>query len=507
MGASELITANESASIGAVPSLGSTPPNRGTSFQRAAHCCYSLGGLAVVTWLAFQLHLNLPSTGFLYLILIVLTAEYGGFLEATLTSVAAVICLDYFFEPPIFAFGVGERTDWMAFAAFEFTALVVSRLAFRARAKAVEATARHQDSQRLYETARQILLLDRARRPGDFITSSILQVFQIRAVVLFDAVAAETYASGNTSSEMEERTRAAYYSDADKFDPISGTWFLALRLGGKPFGSLGLSHASMTPTVATALASLSAIVLERSRSFEREYRAEAVRQAECLRAAVLDALAHDIKSPLTIIRTASSGLLAAGDLTAEKTELVTLIDDQSAKLNDLALHLLAAARLDSTDFQPQREPLLLSSLLKAAKESFDDSGRRERFHIYLQGDELPVFGDRKLIKRALVQLLDNALKYSTRESPISICILGSATEVIVRVHNHGPAITPADRERIFERFYRADETKFKAPGTGLGLSIVKKIADAHDGRVWVESKPNDGTTFSLALPRGDQTPW
>src|SRR5215468_3961329 len=161
------------------------------------HCFYSLSGLAAFTWFAFQFKFDLPSAGFLYLILIVLIAEYAGFVAATVTSIAAVVCLDYFFEAPIFSFSVGERADWLAFAAFEFTALVISRLALHAKAKTFEAEARHQDSERLYETARQVLLLDKAQKPGDFITSSILQVFKVRSVVLFDAVSAETYTSGD----------------------------------------------------------------------------------------------------------------------------------------------------------------------------------------------------------------------------------------------------------------------------------------------------------------------
>jgi two-component system, OmpR family, sensor histidine kinase KdpD len=480
--------------------LGGVLPHRGGK-RVIARCCCSLCGLAILTGFAFHLNLDLPSTGFLYLILIVLTAQYGSFLEATITSIAAVICLDYFFEKPIFDLAVGERADWFAFAAFEFTALVISRLALHANLKTTEAEIRRQDSERLYETARQILLLDKVRKPGDFITASILQVFQVRSVVLFDAVAAETYASGESSPELEDRTRAAYYLDSDRFDVGSGTWFVNLRLGGKPFGSLALADSRMTPTVATALASLSAIVLERARSVDKEYRTEAARQAESLRAAVLDALAHDIKTPLTIIRTANSGLLATGGLSGEQSELVGLIDEQSTKLNNLASHLLTAARLESADFQPQQEPLLVSSLLKAAVENLDQASHRERFQQCRVADEVPVAGDRKLVQRALTQLLDNAIKYSVPDSPIELKVLVNDVEVIAAVSNEGPAIAPAYRERIFERFYRAPETQFGAPGTGLGLSIVKKIADAHRGRVWVESNEWGKTTFFLALPK------
>jgi two-component system sensor histidine kinase KdpD len=257
----------------------------------------------------------------------------------------------------------------------------------------------------------------------------------------------------------------------------------------------------MTSTVATALASLSAIVLERSRSFEREYRAEAARQAETLRSAVLDALAHDIKTPLTVIRTASSGLLASATLNRSEAELIGLIDEQSTKLNDLASHLLTAATLESTDFQPHQEPLLLSSLLRGAIEQLEQPRHRERFQLWNAEDEVPVHGDRRLVQRALLQLIDNAIKYSVPESPIDVRITVNETEVIAEVWNEGPGVVPSQRERIFERFYRAPEIRYGAPGTGLGLSIVKKIADAHRGRVWVESEESEKTAFFFALPK------
>ena len=120
----------------------------------------------------------------------------------------------------------------------------------------------------------------------------------------------------------------------------------------------------MSQLAATAVASLAAIALERARTLETQNRAEAARQAEQLRTAVLDALAHKFKTPLTVIRTASSGLPAAGELSALQTELVSLIDQEARKLNDLASRLMGAPKLDSTEFAPQPEPLLLSRLTK-----------------------------------------------------------------------------------------------------------------------------------------------
>src|SRR5258708_15702785 len=151
----------------------------------------------------------------------------------------------------------------------------------------------------------------------------------------------------------------------------------------------------MGAVTATALASLAAIALERARTIEKQSHAEAARQAEQLRTAVLDALAHKFKTPLTVIRTASSGL-AAGELSELQTELVSLIDQEARKLNDLASRLLGTPNLDSTEFAPQPEPLLLSRLMKAAIQELEQEADRDRFQVSTLAHEPPVFADREL---------------------------------------------------------------------------------------------------------------
>ena len=151
-----------------------------------------LAGLSLIavlacTWLAFSLQLNFASAGFLYLFLIVVTALYGGFWVATLSSVVAVACLNYFFVPPVFSFTVTRPENWVALGAFEFTALTISRLSHRAHSRAAEAIAERSDSQHLYETAQRILALDRSGEPGTPIPPVIREVFALSGVALFDA--------------------------------------------------------------------------------------------------------------------------------------------------------------------------------------------------------------------------------------------------------------------------------------------------------------------------------
>jgi two-component system sensor histidine kinase KdpD len=470
----------------------------------------ALAGVLACTWISFRLGENLASVGFFYLVFVVLAAVYGGFWQATLISVISVVCLDYFFNEPVFSLSVDRVSNWVELGAFEFTALVISRLSNQARLRALEADAERRDTARLYQTARRILLLDCSSDPGDPVTSLIRETFELRGVVLFDGVSGSVYESGAELLEVDQRavvqqavvkqTKDAYLHDSDTFASAESTWFSVLRLGVRPVGALALCGTQMTPLTATALASLVAIALERARALEKQNHAEAARQAEQLRTAVLDALAHKFKTPLTVIRTASSGLPAAGGLSELQTELVCLIDQEARKLNALASRLLGAPNLDSTEFAPQPEPLLLSRLVKAAIQELEQQADRDRFQVSAPAQEPPVFADRELILTALAQLVDNALKYSFPASPIETGLSVKESTVVLTVRSKGLVVAPADRERIFERFYRAPGAQHCAVGTGLGLSIVKTIAADHHGHVWAEGEPDYGTRFSLSLP-------
>jgi len=459
-------------------------------------------GVLLCTWISFRLGQNLASVGFFYLVCVVLAAVYGGFWQATFISVISVACLDYFFNEPIFSFSVDRVSNWVELGAFEFTALVISQLSNRAQLRALEADAERRDTIRLYQTARRILLWDGRGNPGELVASLIREVFELRGVVLFDGLSGSLCASGDPAPGVDQRTREAYLMDSDTFESAEKSWFCVLRLGVRPVGSLALCGTEMTRLTATALASVAAIALERERTLEKQNHAEAARQAEQLRTAVLDALAHKFRTPLTVIRTASSGLPAAGELSELQTELVSLIDQEAKKLNDLSSRLLGAPNLDSAEFAPQPEPLLLSRLMKAAIQELEQQGDRDRFQVTAPVPEPPVFADRELILTALAQLIDNALKYSLPGSPIDIRLSVKEGAVVLTVRSRGLVVAPADRERIFERFYRAPGAQHCSVGTGLGLSIVKTIAADHHGHVWAEGEPDYGTKFSLSLPLG-----
>jgi two-component system sensor histidine kinase KdpD len=374
--------------------------------------CESLciAGVGFCTWASFGIGQGFAFTGFLYLVFVVLAALYGGFRSATLVSLLSAACLNYFFIPPILSFA-NSPANWVALGAFEFTALVISHLSDRAHSRTVEVERLYDEMERLYQTSRRILLLDNPAEAGDLIVSSIRDMFGLTAVQLFDAVPAVMFSSGECPMDVPEKTRNVYIEGSTFFDATTSSWYCVLSLGTRPVGGLALVGTEMSKSTAAALASLSAIAFERARILGKECRAQADRQTEQLRASVLDALAHQFKTPLAVTRAASSGLLALGGLSELQTGFVTAIDEQAKRLNDLASHLLRTARLEATEFQPQREAVLFSRLAQAAIRKLESPQDRERVHIIAPNSEPPVFADRELILTSITQLVDNAVKY------------------------------------------------------------------------------------------------
>jgi two-component system sensor histidine kinase KdpD len=424
-----------------------------------------------------------------------------GFWEASFTSLIAVNCLNYYFVPPIFTWTIADPQNWVALGTFEVAALTVSRLSARVQGHAREEARQRARAEKLYELSRRILFVDRRSMVGPQIVPLIREVFQLDSVALFDAMAARVDATGSRAGDLEQLARNAYFQDNTLVGDDAQTWAEALRLGSKPIGAIALRGRNSRLTI-VPVASLAAIALERARSFEKESLAEAARQTEQLRTAVLDGLAHAFKTPLTAIRTASSGLLEAGQLSGDDRELAALIDEQAEHLNRLTTELLQMARIDASEVRLHRERVPVMALLEDVLQRYREQLHGRSIELPESASELEVYGDREILATALEQFIDNALRYSTPGTPISVRAEQNLGEIVIAIHNEGPPIRPADRDRIFERFYRAEETRHRAPGTGLGLSIARKAAEAHGGRTWVVSEERAGTTFYFALPRG-----
>jgi two-component system sensor histidine kinase KdpD len=458
-----------------------------------------------VVWLTAYagvfLRVNFATTGFLHLLTVVLVAMVAGFWEATVTSVAALICLNYFFVPPVYTFYVSDPQNWVALITFESTALLVSRLSIQMEKQARKAILERRGMEKLYELSRRTLSMDPQKLPGSQIVAQIRDVAEVDAVALFDASRARVDAAGTASLEFETLARDTYLRDRNEDQADLLTWRRVLRPGTNSIGAIVLRGSHLNSLLADSIASLTALALERARSFEKQSHAEAARQSEQLRAAVLDALAHAFKTPLTAIRTASSGLLEAGRLDPAQEDLVTLIDEESDRLSILSTRLLQTAKLEASETKLRRESVLVSQLIDEILAAHSGQLDGHPTQVSITNQRCVTYGDRELLGTAIMQFIDNAAKYSTPGSPIAIAVDDREGEILISVHNEGSEVRPEDRERIFERFYRSPGSNHRAPGTGLGLSITKEAAEAHRGRAWVNSETGKGTTFFLSLPR------
>ena len=444
-------------------------------------------GIAVgVAGLEFLLHADLSVAVSLDFMLVVFAALRLGLSQATAVAVTAALALDFFFIPPVLTFTVASPAGWVSLATFEIVALTVSRLSSAARSNAAQSERQRERTAKLYELSRAILLID-SKRPMDAQLSAL-----IRELIHIDHVAfwieqdgAEPVLENQLPGQNE--AYAVYRAGSDVDDPGNRCSRRILRLGTRPLGAVVLRGWQVDPLLADAVASLAAVALERARSAEKEMRAEAARNVEQLRTAVLDGLAHSFKTPLTAIQTASGGLLAIGRLTETEAELAAIIDEQAALLNRLTTRLLQTAALEAQEVRLRRSMQRISDLVASVLRDQEPSVQA-RVRVQANPNLSPVAVDAELVSLALLQLIDNAHKYSSIGTEILITISEKNAEIEVAVASTGLPIRREDRERIFHRFYRGVSAVHGPSGTGLGLSIVKKTAEAHGGRAWVESE-------------------
>jgi two-component system, OmpR family, sensor histidine kinase KdpD len=458
----------------------------------------------LLTGVIYLSHGKALTAGLIELVLVMLIAFRWGFLEAVVASIMAVACLDYFYMPPIFSLYERDPQDWISSGIFVTIALTAGHFADRIKRKAVQTESERTRLEKLYLTSRDILMLDRRDEVGAQLTRLIADTFHVDAVALWDAREMRMDKAGKDAVPDDE-VRATYFHELSENDLASCKFKRVLRLGTRPVGAIyiaGPSHEGhLDPRSVDAIASLSAIALERAHSFAAESSAEAAKRSEQLRSTVLDGLAHAFKTPLATIQSASSGLLEINRFEDPERELVSLIDEQATCLAKLTNQVLQTADLDQRQLEVDHERIGLEQLFRFFRTEAAHALTDHPLRIVDETLDTHVWADTRLLEMALLQLLDNASKYASPKSPITLRVITTASEVLFSVQNEGSFVAPEEKLRIFQRFYRSPGTQHMAPGTGIGLSVAKRIAEAHTGRVWAESDSETSTTFFFALPR------
>jgi two-component system sensor histidine kinase KdpD len=458
-----------------------------------------LCAIGALTFAGHQLRINALFVSCLYLIAVTLLSLTGDFAAAVIASGAAFACLDYFFVPPFYSFRVSDQSDTVALFASLVTALVITRLVSRVRAEAADARLHRERLERLYQLAQQILAFDpAASREREFL-EPFLGVFGMTAVCVFDGATADLRIAGTSQSGLLEKTRDAYIMGANVDDKIAGITVRCLQSAGKVAGTIGFEGLAEPAFTAGPLTALGVTLLDRARALQKASESAAAAQLEVYRAAVLDSLAHEFKTPLATILAAAGGLREAGPMTADQMDMADTVESEAARLGNLTSQLLRTARLDSQEIKPRMEVIDITPMVHRIAAQYSGRSRDRRIVLARRREAIEVLADPELLRLPVSQLIENACKYSPPGSTVTIEIAHEDDFAAVRVSNSGSSIPAGERPRIFERFYRGAEAIRSTSGSGLGLYVARKIAVAHGGALDLESA-DDGVTFCLKIP-------
>ena len=436
----------------------------------------------------------------MYVIAVVLQSLDCSFPEAVAICVLATAALDYFFNDPVFSFAISGPLEGITLACLLTVTLVITRIQSRSRAEARESKLQRANMESLYKVSQELLALASPAVAGPSLLKPFLSAVDVAGVCLFDAATLESYEAGACRNDLETRTRECFISGKNTSYPELGIVVQSLRARHKVYGAIGFEGLHDAKVMAPALAALAIAALERARAFQSATSAAAQAEAEALRSAILDALAHEFKTPLATILTAAGGLRVGVEIKEKQAELAEMIETEAARLGDLTTRLLRLARVDREELKPRLWPTDAAELTQRSVRRYSNlwPGRKIAFKEREEVGDVRI--DPDLIDLAISQLVENACRYSSPDTKVRIELATHDGMAAITVWNAGPPIAEGERERIFDRFYRGAKAQRSAPGSGLGLYIARKIARAHGGDLGLLNDRADEVGFRLKLP-------
>ena len=459
----------------------------------------TLLAVAAVTLACKYSGVNQTTTGFAYLLTVLFIASAWGLTQTIVASVVAMLCYNFFFLPPIGKLTIADPQNWIALGAFLVTGIVAGQLSASVRRQASAAIRRQLELERLYSLGRSILLDSGDHPVPSWLARHVAEAFDLQAVALFDTHSGQTYMAGPEDltfpPDILQRALSGEIERADRPD----SRFAVIRLGTKPAGVLAF-RGIVSDAAIDAICSLVAIGLERARTQEIETLAKAARQSEELKSTLLDAIAHEFKTPLTSIKAATTTVIAGNRLTGQDRELLSIVDEETDRLNNLVSDAIQMSRIEAGKFKLRRTLVSPNQVINTVTAQMRARLEDRPVENAIVTNLTDVYIDRDLIQLSLRQLVDNALKHAPGKSAIRLGAGIGDSDVQFWVSDDGPGITAPEAERVFERFYRGRSHRNAVPGSGIGLSVVREIARAHGGDAFVESSPGKGSRFIIKLP-------
>jgi two-component system sensor histidine kinase KdpD len=437
-------------------------------------------GLATAVIAALQTTAPPAGLGIVYLLAVLAIAIRRGQLAALVTAVLGVLTLNYLFITPRHRLEIAHSRDVVELSVLLVAAVVVGRLAAVARQRTAEAEAR-------------------ARSAAAHEREAALLADTAAGILAHESLSAQLQSVGSRVAAACGAARARVVLERSGRAPAAGEDAVALP---SQRGNAWLYIANdrdydraLIDRLAKPIAGLIDVAVEREQVAERVAEAEAARRADIARTAILHAMSHDLRSPITAIATAASALRGSAVTAQERLELIAAIEAESARLARLVGDLLDLSKIEAGGVAPQPDWCDLHDLVVSAATRFQDEHPIE---LSVPCDLPLVRADAAQLERVFSNLIENAIKFSEPESPVQITGGAGPAWVTVRVVDQGPGIPLEQRRHIFEPFYRA---RSGAPGSGLGLAICRGFIEANGGRIIVQSNVGLGTSFAVSFPR------
>lgn len=498
--------------------------------------------VAVVTvfTLLFRPALTTVDLNLIYLLPVLVAASRLGLGSAIFAAVLGLLALDFFFTQPIFTFTVANVRHVFTLLIFLIVAIIISSFASRLHYEARAARLREAKTAALYRLSREIAATSDADQLVNLVAKEACDIFTGDAMVILPDDNGELAIRSLVSCPQppSQATEAKTEPEPHKFDEkerATATWvfhhgeiagrgtetlaeasaiYVPLHTARRVVGVLGLRRNDdrryLSPDerrMLEAFAGLAAVAIERIRLTEEAKKAEILTATEQLRMALLDSVSHDLRTPLASIIGAVTSLLEDGDLYAKEVRrsFLEIIRDEAEHMNRLVGNLLDMARLETGVLHLARDWCDVEDVIGAALARLGNRLEGRSVNLDIPHDLPLIYIDFVLIEQALVNLLDNAVRYSPPGSDIDIVVRKEDKAIEMAILDRGVGIPKEDLERIFDKFYRVKRPGHGG-GTGLGLSICKGIVHAHGGRIWAENREGGGTKVTFTLPLGDKTP-
>jgi two-component system sensor histidine kinase KdpD len=454
----------------------------------------------------------------IYLLGIVGVSMRFGYGPALFAALASVVTYDFFFIPPLYSFAVSDIRHLVTFAVMLLVAGILSHLTQRIRDQADSARDRERRTASLYAISRELSAAQTLDALLDAAVRHVRDVFDGAVAVLLPSDAGDlllaradhgAYREGSTDPEVarwvwEHQRPAGLGTDAH---PAGRGLFVPLRGSRGRVGILGLVPTRIAnPPMKTeerqlldTFAGVIGSAIERIQLAEEARQARLRIEAEQLRNSLLSSVSHDLRTPLTVVTGAAAALLdrSAPKDPVQSRELLETIHEEGERLNRLVRNLLDMTRLEAGSLKVNKELQPIEEVIGAALNRTEDRLGRRPVSTRVP-DDLPLVPlDAVLIEQVLINLIENAAKYTPADTPIEVSALAGSGVTEVEVADRGPGVAARDAERIFDKFYRAHD---EGGGVGLGLAICRGIVRAHGGRIWVEPRPSGGASFRFTLP-------